>query len=546
MPGLLLGAIQYGGYISIPKFVVFVVLFFLWLPLVGWIYADALAVRTSEIKWTTAALVAGMLGLILWTLIPVYAAGLIIFLILAGGVSLAYAFHRNTLVLEFDRVLTINHIKRLLGGKEKSLGDLHEFTFITANKNEVPLPEPNTPEFYGFKAAYDIIGDAVRYRAETILFSPTQENYKVAYSVDGVTLKRPEIERQQMDHFVHFIKQAADLKTSEKRKPQHGKFKVRWGGDTIDFELNTAGSTAGEQIKLKQNLQKDIPKIDELNLSQSQLDMLSRLTETDQGVFLVTGTPKSGVTTTFYSLIRNHDAFLNSINTLEKKPEAELPNVTQDVYSLSDTGTTTYAKKLAHLIRMGPDIVGVADCEDPQSAKLACQGAKDGKIIYVQLKAESVVKALGKWFKIAGDQKMAIESLLGISNQRLLRKLCDECKEAYEPNQKLLRKFNLPADKAKVLYRPGKVQYTRGGKPINCEHCQGTGFYGRIGIFELIVLDDELRTSVKSAKSMSEVGAKFRSAKMTSLQEQALRNVLAGKTSINEMVRVFSGSQKGA
>lgn len=544
MPDVLPLAVQYGGYMSIAKFAVFIVLFLMWLPLVSWIFADALEVRTAEVKWTLAALVAGAVGLIVWTLLPVFLVGLIVFVVLAGATALAYVFHRNTLVLEFDKVLTASHIKKVLTRKEASLEDLQEFTFITANGNEVPMPEPNTAEFYGYKVAYDIIGDAVKCRADTMMFSPTQENYNVAYNVDGVAMKKPEIERQQMDYFMNFTKHVADLNTKEKRKPQKGKFKVRWDNRMIDFEIATAGSTAGEQLKLKQKLRQDILPIEELNFSKSQLAKLAWLKEQTEGLFLVTGTPQSGVTTTFYAFLKNHDAFLNSIHTLEKKPEAQLPNVSQEVHSLTESGTTSYAGKLQHMVRLGPDIVGVANCQDSETARIAVNAANDKKLVYVQLPAENVQKALGKWFKLTGDQKLAVETLLGICNQRLVRQLCDECKEAYEPNRELLRKFNLPADKAKVLYRPGKVTYTRGGKPVTCEKCQGTGFFGRIGIFELITIDEQLRSAVKTAKSLSEVAAKFRSAKIPSLQEQALKNVLQGKTSINEMVRVFSGSKK--
>jgi len=252
----------------------------------------------------------------------------------------------------------------------------------------------------------------------------------------------------------------------------------------------------------------------------------------------------SGVTTTFYALLRNHDAFINSINTLEKRPSTELPNITQNVFSLSDTGTTTYAKKLQEVVRMGPDIVGVVDCEDAETARVACAAAKDGKIIYVILKADSVIQALGKWMKLVGDRNLIAETIIGISNQRLLRKLCDQCKQEYAPDKELLRKFNLPAEKARTLYRPGKVIYDKRGKPRTCENCQETGFLGRTGVFETIIINNELRKAIKHTKSLSDIGTQFRRAKMLYLQEQTLRKVIAGTTPVNEMIRVLSASKK--
>ena len=135
------------------------------------------------------------------------------------------------------------------------------------------------------------------------------------------------------------------------------------------------------------------------------------------------------------------------------------------------------------------------------------------------------------------------ETLLGISNQRLIRILCEECKQAYAPDKELFRKFNIAAEKTKVLYRAGKVQYDKHGKPLTCEHCQGTGYFGRTGVFELITINDELRKVLMKSKSLPEIGTQFRRAKMLYLQEQALRKVIAGKMAINEMIRVLSASK---
>ena len=285
-------------------------------------------------------------------------------------------------------------------------------------------------------------------------------------------------------------------------------------------------------------------RLKDINLTAEQYEQLSETSELKQGLFIIAGPKKSGVTTTFYALLRDHDAFINSINTLERKPSADLPNITQEVFSLGDTSITTYAKKLQAIARMGPDIVGVADCQDAETAQITAEAAKNGKIVYLTLEADNVTKAIGKWMQLVGDRNLAIDPLLGISNQRLLRKLCDECKQAYEPNKEILKKFNISPDKAKVFYRPGKVQYDKHGKPRPCENCQETGFVGRMAVFEMIILNDQLKKGIKHAKSLSEIDAYFKSAKMLYLQDQALQKVISGITAINEMVRIFSKKKK--
>ncbi len=539
MTSSLLMAVEYGGYVSIVKLVLFLACYFPWLVLLRWANKDAQAVSTNVPLWIGVLLGAGFLGILIWWLIPLFFVGLLAFAIAAGGTALAYVKHRNTRVLDFDKVLTLSHIKSLLS-RSGEPNPMENFQFITTNNNEVPSPEPRTPMFFGYRTAYDLLIDAMWRRASTISFAPKGDTYEVVYNIDGTATKQPPLQRDQMEYLIHFVKEVSGLDTKEKRKPQKGKFRTRQVKVNTDWEVQTAGSTAGEQVRIKHVTKENALRLGDLGLGPEQLEQLETFKQRKQGLFLVTGPKKSGITTTMYSLIRNHDAFLNNINTLEKQPTGQLLNVTQTVYSLTDTGTTTYAKKLQSIARLGADIIGVGECEDAETAKMASAAARDGKIVYVVMESNSVLHALGKWLKMVEDRKLVAETLVGISNQRLLRKLCETCKQGYAPNKELLKKFNLPADKAKVLFRPGKEVFDKRGKPSTCPDCQGTGFIGRAGVFEMIVLDDDLRKAVKTVKQLPELGVQFRKAKMLYMQEQTLRKVIAGTTAINEMLRVLA------
>ena len=254
----------------------------------------------------------------------------------------------------------------------------------------------------------------------------------------------------------------------------------------------------------------------------------------------MSGPPKSGVTTTLYTLLGNHDPFMNNINTLEKNPAAELTNITQFTFNLSDTGTTTFARRLQSILRRGPDIIGIADGEDPQTAKLATAAAKEDKIVYIELEANSVNQAIEKWLKLVGDKNLVADTLTAILNQRLVRTLCNECRQAYQPNPALFKKFNIPANEVRTFYRPGEIEYTKHGKPIICEKCQGSGFYGRTGLFETIRINDELREVIRNAKTTQEIATAFRKAGMLYMQEQSIKKVAHSITSINEVIRNFS------
>jgi type II secretory ATPase GspE/PulE/Tfp pilus assembly ATPase PilB-like protein len=542
---LLLSSVEYGGYISIAKFVIFLIFFVLWLFLLDWVHRDAEAIKAKSRFWTGIVLATGVLSAVIWLLVPLFIIGLLFYLIVAGVAIAGYIKHRNLQVAEFERVFTAEHIKGIIFRTEqKELDALKDFAFITANDNEVPVPQPKTPLFFGYKIAYDLLKDALWRRASSINFSPQKENYGLTYQVDGAALKQPDMDNNQVAYLIHFAKSLADLDMNERRKPQKGNFRTHSGKGNIKWELKTAGSTAGEVIRFKPIAQAETMKLTDLGMTAEQLEQMTKMREAKHGLFLFSGPKKSGVTTTFYTIIQNHDAFLNSIEMLERHPLTKLPNMAQNVYTLSDSGGTTYGKKLQGIVEKGPDIIGVADCDDSESARVASETAQGGKLVYVTIQAEGVLNALAKWIKLVGDKNLAIDNLIGISSQKLLRILCKECKQAYRPDTELLKKFNLSADKTKVLHREGKEHYDKRGKPTICNNCQGTGFVGRTGIFETIILTGELRNAIKNAKSLPEINKRLRSARMVYLQEHTLKKVIEGVTSINEMVRLFAASKK--
>ena len=545
MPNILAAAAGYGGYISLVKLIVLVVLFFGWMPLVNWVYRDTKAVKANTHFWTLIISSTGAAALLIWLLAPLFLIGLLIYIIAVGAAAMAYIMHRNARVADFEKVLTSEHFKGIFVNETKKMEKASRgFSLITANGNDVPLPEPKSPEAFGFQTTCEIVEDALWRRASDIVFRPTAEDYSVMYFVDGLATKQAPRSREEMEYFIHYLKQMGDMDTNEKRKPQKGRFKATRDDERVGWEILTAGSTAGEQLKLTRMQEYNLMKVGDIGFTESQVEAISGLRGLEKGLFIISGPAKSGVTSSLYALLGNHDPFMNNINTLEKEPAAELQNITQHTFALSDTGTTTYARKLQTILRMGPDIMGVEDCDDKQCASLAAAAAKDGRVMYATMEATSAMQALGKWLNMVSDKNLIADTLVGISNQRLVRILCDECKQAYQPNQELFKKFNIPAGNIKVLYRPGEIEYDKHGKPIICEKCQGTGFYGRTGIFETVVLNDELKEVVRHAKSLQEISSQFRRAGMLYLQEESIKKVAKGIVSINEVIRMFSSKKK--
>jgi type II secretory ATPase GspE/PulE/Tfp pilus assembly ATPase PilB-like protein len=541
MPIDLLSAVEYGGYISFWKLLFYAAGFLGWMPLVNWIFTDSQAVRTNKFAWTLSAALAGLVSLVLWLLVPVFFIGLLIYLIVVLGVAIAYVMHRNSRVADFERVLTADHLKNLFSNPQKKIEQAsHGISFITSNGNEAPLPEPKSHELEGFLQLCGLLDDAIWRRADEVRFIPQKDDYAVVYVIDGVSSKQDPKTRAEMDAFIYYVKQLADLEVDEKRKPQKGRFAAMKDHVKTSWEVSTSGSTAGEQVKLERISELVSRKFDDLGLNENQYESIASLKQLKKGLILLTGPEKSGVTTSFYTMLAHHDPFLNNINTLEKHPAADLSNMTQFTYTLSDTGTMTYARRFQTILRKGPDIVGVADVDDAATAKLACAAAQDGKIVYATFDASSVNQAIEKWLKLVGDKALLAETLEAVINQRLVRKLCLDCRQAYQPNPALFKKFNIPADEVNTFYRPGDIEYDKHGKPILCETCQGTGFYGRCGLFETIRITEPLREVIRNAKTTQEIATAFRRSGMLYMQEQSIKKVSNGITSINEVIRNFA------
>jgi len=544
IPSILSEVSGYGGYVSPIKLVVFTAMFLAWMPLVNWIHTDARAVRTKINFWTGFIAVSGAATILIWLFVPLFLIGLLLYLVAVGATVLAYAIHRDSRVTDFEKILTSRYIKSIFVNESKRMQAASKgLAFITANNNEVPLPEPNTPEAFGFRFACELFEDAVWRRASDVIFQPKQDFHGLAYRIDGVVVAQEQRSREETEYFIKYLKMMADLDINERRKPQTGTFKLVKDETRIEWQVTTAGSTAGEQVVLRRIEKHTLTKIEDIGFDGDQVEQLSVIKEIRSGLIIVSGPKKSGVTSSFYAMLRNHDPFMNNINTLEKQTAGELANVTQHIYTLSDTGSTTYAKRLQSILRMGPDIMGIADCNDRRVAKLACTAAKDGKIVYVVVDAANITQALGRWLKFVPDRELVADVLVAVINQRLVRKLCGSCKQAYQPNQNLLRKFNINADKAKVFYKPGEIEYDKHGKPVLCEECQGTGFVGRTGVFESFVLDEKSKEVLRRAKSMQEVSDQFRRSGMIYMQERAVKRVAAGLTSINEVIREFSDNK---
>ncbi len=531
-----------GAFFSTFKPLLLVVLLPPWLYAATWIHKDAQRVHSVQLMWNALALGSGALGVLLWVLLPWYLAGLLVYLALTAGVVGAYVFHRNARVVPEARVLTGEHIRSVLSRtKRQRVEVVQHLKLYNAEGKSEPAP---TEEFPEQRRAYNVVqeflNDVVKFRASRAELVPAGDATNVRFLIDGVQHKRPAVPREDAALAIDYLKQIAGLDPQEKRRPQTGSISMDVGAVRADMKVHADGTTHGQRLVLNVIQEMALTRLEDLGMSDEVRSRVEKLNAAEKGLLIVSSPRGNGLTSTLYSLLRKHDAFMQHLVTLEAAVTVELENITQETYR----DQTELPAKLGSLLRRDPDVVVVDDCRQAQTAKLIADAA-GGKNIILGVVAENTFVALARWVKTCGDRAIAVQNLHGITSQVLLRKLCPECRQAYRPPQAVLAKLNLPTGKIERFYRPPREPLTdEKGRPVVCSTCRGTGYLGRTAAFELLEMTDDIRQLVIADASLSQIKGACRKNKMLYLQEQALRKVIAGITSVEEVVRVSRRKQQ--
>ncbi|MFQ5592508.1 MAG: ATPase, T2SS/T4P/T4SS family, partial [Phycisphaerae bacterium] len=248
--------------------------------------------------------------------------------------------------------------------------------------------------------------------------------------------------------------------------------------------------------------------------------------------------------TTQYAVLRSHDAYMHNIHALERRSMLDLDNITQQLYAGGGTNVS-YARMLQTVLRREPDIVMADECEDKETALVAARAAAMDRKIYLGIRANNCFDALSRYLALLGDNRLAAKALRGVMAQRLVRVLCNDCREAFKPDTATLKKLNLPVDKIERFHRPpSEPKRDRRGKEIVCQNCQGSGYYGRVGVFELMPIGEAISKLIEGGAAMNKIKAQARKNRMYYIQEEGLLKVIEGVTSMNEVLRCLRNDEK--
>jgi type II secretory ATPase GspE/PulE/Tfp pilus assembly ATPase PilB-like protein len=554
-PSMLASVPDGTGYVNFVKVGVVLLLLLGWAAAAQWIDRDTDVVKTKREQWNLIVLAGAMVAYFVLFIPPwsggLFVLGLTFWLLIAGGSMLAYVVHRNGRVVPDARILTLGHAKRL-ASREKEGKHSHSEKGLRVRISDhsgkfVESPR-DAEEARAFHAVQEFLHDMLWRRAGDVEMVAGKEKYRLVYRIDGVAVERPEgIPPDDGERMFRCFKKLAGLNVEEIRRPQSGRIQaalLSHEGDPPYAEVRTSGTTAGERLSLHIQSGPVLMRFPDLGIAPARLEQVKQFLGKPHGLFLMSAPPRHGMTTTQYAVLRSHDAYMNNIHALERRKLVDLDNITQQVYE-GNNADVNYARMLQSVLRREPDIVLVGECEDRETAKIAARAAADNRKIYLGIQAKDTFDALGKYLTLVEDNALAAKAVLGLTNQRLTRVLCKDCREAFQPDAATLKKLNLPADKIERFYRPPtEPKLNKRGKEIVCPTCQGTGYVGRTGVFEVLVVGPAVAKLIAEGATLDKIKAQCRKNKMYYLQEEALLKVIDGTTSMNEVLRCLGAQEK--
>lgn len=369
-----------------------------------------------------------------------------------------------------------------------------------------------------------LIMRAVKERASDIHIEPEQETVRVRYRIDGILHEVHAFPNKLQNAIISRIKILSSMDIAETRRPQDNKIHVRLENKDLDIRVSTFPTVHGENVVMRL-LDKSaiLFGLKDLGFSQQNLEVFDKLIRQPNGIILVTGPTGSGKTTTLYAALTTISSVEKNIITIEDPVEFELPLIRQT--QVNPKADITFANGLRSILRQDPDVLMVGEIRDKETAEIAIQSALTGHLVFSTLHTNDAPSALTRLIDMGVEPFLISSSVIGILAQRLIRTICDKCKEKYLPSGSVLK--DLGIEQNLELYR---------GK--GCSDCKNTGFVGRIGIFELLIINEEIRKMVNEKSSADEVRKKAVELGMRPLIEDGLDKVREGLTTIDEVLRV--------
>jgi general secretion pathway protein E len=372
------------------------------------------------------------------------------------------------------------------------------------------------------------VSQAIRARASDIHIEPYQKDVNVRYRIDGVLYNMHNLPRRFHSAITSRVKIMAKLDIAEKRLPQDGRIMIKIADKDVDIRVSVIPTTFGERIVLRLLDKRSIfYGLEDIGLSQDKLEVMNRLIHGANGIILVTGPTGSGKTTTLYGALDKINSPDKNIITIEDPVEYQLQGIGQ--IQVSPKIGLTFATGLRSIVRQDPDVILVGEIRDLETAEIAIHAALTGHLVFSTLHTNDAPGAITRLIDMGIEPFLVVSSVVAIIAQRLVRVICPSCKEAYKPGQAVLEELRLTPS------RTGKKTFYRGK---GCPQCLSTGYHGRTGIYEILLVEDAIRSLVLKTSDSVTIRAEAIQRGMQTLRDDGIRKVLEGQTTIEEVLRI--------
>ncbi|MEL0082487.1 MAG: ATPase, T2SS/T4P/T4SS family [Gammaproteobacteria bacterium] len=426
---------------------------------------------------------------------------------------------------EFERLLTAFY-EAERSSSTRIADDLEERYDLSALAQQMPPPEDLLDENAAapiVRLINALLAEAIRQSGSDIHLEPYADKLVVRIRVDGVLSEVLSLDPGLASLMASRIKVMARLDIAEKRLPQDGRMSVQTGQHQVDLRVSTLPSASGERVVMRLlDQQATLLELEELGFAGKQMAELDRLAHRPHGILLVTGPTGSGKTTTLYALLSRLNDQSRNIMTVEDPIEYHIKGIGQT--QVNARVDLDFARGLRAILRQDPDVVMVGEIRDFETAQIAVQASLTGHLVLSTLHTNSAVGAVARLRDIGIESFQLAAGLSGLLAQRLVRKLCPACKQAVAAEPLISEQLKLPADS--VLY-----------EAIGCDQCEQRGYKGRIGLFELIPVNEELRQLIHDGAGDAELELAARK-QSPSLRESGRQLLLEGKTSLAELNRI--------
>ena len=373
-----------------------------------------------------------------------------------------------------------------------------------------------------------ILENGVRAKSSDILVEPMEDSVRIRYRVDGVLKEVESLPKNMHESIVSRIKVMSELNIAERRLPQDGRFRLQINNNDVDFRVSILPSSKGEKVALRVlDKSQGILNIDALGFSGDDLDKLKKCVSRPHGMILVCGPTGSGKTTTLYSLMKYVHTPEKNIITVEDPIEYQIEGINQ-VTARAEAGLT-FASALRSILRQDPDVIMIGEIRDFETVDIAIKSALTGHLVLSTLHTTTAPGSVVRLINMGCEPFLISASVIAIVSQRLIRRLCPKCKEVYKPGEALCARLGIDIKKSK------DISFYRAK---GCNGCLDTGYSGRLGICEALVMTPAIRELILKRSRENEIKRVGRNEGMVTLREDGIAKVLAGVTSLEEVLRV--------